>query len=115
MLSRGQAQFTGDLVLQSPIFVKDLVPLKMIASGIDHIIMLDKQGKVWGMGDDTFGQCGQGKENRQVVAPFFEARHRTPQLIHLPIKITKIVSGARHCLAISAEGGLYGWGFNSMQ
>lgn len=55
MLSRGQAQYTGDLVTDSPIFVKDMVPLKQIASGVDHIVMLDKQGKVWAMGDDTFG------------------------------------------------------------
>jgi alpha-tubulin suppressor-like RCC1 family protein len=27
----------------------------------------------------------------------------------------KIVSGNRHCLAISDKGNLFGWGFNSMQ
>jgi len=39
-------------------------PLDMIATGNDHILMLDRKGQVWAMGDDTFGQCGQGAENR---------------------------------------------------
>lgn len=53
-----RAQFTGELLIEEPIFVKDLPQLKMIATGVDHIIMLDRKGQVWAMGDDTFGQCG---------------------------------------------------------
>jgi len=86
----------------------------MVATGVDHIIILDKKGQVWAMGDDTFGQCAQGAENRQKVAPFFESRHRTPQSVPIKEKIVKVVSGNRHCLAISETGNLYGWGFNSM-
>ena len=67
------------------------------------------------MGDDTFGQCGQGGENKAKVAPFFEVRHRTPQKVAIPEKIVKIVSGNRHTFAISNKGSLFGWGFNSMQ
>ena len=50
-----KAQFTGELLIEQPIFVKDLPPLKMVATGVDHIVMLDKTGQVWAMGDDTFG------------------------------------------------------------
>ena len=103
------------MLIDEPIFVKDLPPLKMIGTGVDHIVMLDRKGQVWAMGDDTFGQCGQGEENRQKVAPFFEVRHRTPQKVPIPEKVAKVVSGNRHCLAITENGGLYGWGFNSMQ
>jgi len=78
ILNRKGPQFTGDLVLDKPLLVKDLPPLKMVAAGDDHILMLDRKGEVWAMGDDTFGQCGQGAENRQKVAPFFEVRHSTP-------------------------------------
>ena len=66
------------------------------------------------MGDDTFGQCGQGAENRQKVAPFFEVRHSTPQKVIIPEKIVKIASGDRHCLAVSEKGSLFGWGYNNM-
>jgi len=60
MFSKVKAQFTGELLIDSPILVKDLAKIKMIGTGVDHIVMLDKTGQVWAMGDDTFGQCGQG-------------------------------------------------------
>jgi alpha-tubulin suppressor-like RCC1 family protein len=55
ILSKKRPQFTGELMLDNPIYVKDIPALKMIACGLDHFIGLDKTGKVWGMGDDTFG------------------------------------------------------------
>lgn len=57
-------QFTGELVLDNPIHVKDIPALKMIACGLDHFLGLDKTGQVHAMGDDTFGQCGQGGNAR---------------------------------------------------
>lgn len=36
----------------------------MIACGTDHFLGLDKDGTIYAMGDDTFGQCGQGGEGR---------------------------------------------------
>lgn len=69
--SKKKPVFSGELLIDKPVLVKNLPPLKMIASGSDHFIGLDKQGKVWAMGDDTFGQCGQGGDKRQAVAPFF--------------------------------------------
>jgi alpha-tubulin suppressor-like RCC1 family protein len=70
--SKKKPEFSGDLALDSPIFVKDLPPLKMIATGLDHFLGLDAKGQVHAMGDDTFGQCGQGGSGRQYIAPFFE-------------------------------------------
>ena len=45
ILSRKKPQFTGELILDNPILVKDIPPLKMIACGLDHFIGLDKNGK----------------------------------------------------------------------
>ena len=53
--SKKRPQFTGEILLDQPIFVKDLPPLKMIAAGLDHLICLDRKGQVHAMGDDTFG------------------------------------------------------------
>ena len=39
-----RASYTGELLINEPIFVKDLPPLKMIGTGVDHIIMLDRKG-----------------------------------------------------------------------
>lgn len=108
-------RWTGEIDLEKPIFVKDLPPLTMIATGQDHFLGLDKKGQVWAMGDDTFGQCGQGGEGRAAMAPFTETRLSRPKVVQLDQKVTKIVSGFRHSLAITESGQLYGWGFNSMQ
>lgn len=70
------------------------------------------------MGDDTFGQCGQGSMDRNTVAPFFEKRFGKPVMVQIGDKnekVKKIVSGNRHNLAITEKGELYGWGYNSQQ
>ena len=48
-------EYTGVLVIEKPILVKDIPQLKMMACGKNHFLGLDKNGKVWAMGDDTFG------------------------------------------------------------
>ena len=115
MFAKGKPRYTGDLMIDNPIHVKEAKKIKMAAAGVDHLCLLDQDGEVWAMGDDTFGQCGQTAENRQKVAPFFEVRHRTPQKVIIPHKVKKIVSGHRHTLAVTENGLLFGWGFNSMQ
>jgi len=70
MFANQKPEYTGELFLDKPIFVKDIPPLKMIACGKSHFLGLDTTGKVWAMGDDTFGQCGQALENRQASFPF---------------------------------------------
>lgn len=55
MFSRARPEFTGELMIDNPIHVKEAPKLKQIASGVDHVIALDRQGQVWAMGDDTFG------------------------------------------------------------
>ena len=55
MFSRFKPSLTGELITDSPLFVKELPELKMIAAGQDHVLALDKTGRVWAMGDDTFG------------------------------------------------------------
>lgn len=117
MFAKNKPKFTGDLQHENPMYVKELPPLKMIASGLEHMLALDRDGKVWAMGEDTFGQCGQGKSDREAVAPFFEVRHGKPVQVLMPVpdKVTKIACGFRHSLAITEKGHLFGWGFNSMQ
>lgn len=54
-LSRTKAKIEGILHHDKPILVKDLPSLKMMATGTDHFLGLTKDGKVYAMGDDTFG------------------------------------------------------------
>jgi alpha-tubulin suppressor-like RCC1 family protein len=55
MFAKNKPKFTGDLQIEQPMYVKELPPLKMIATGIEHMLALDRDGKVWAMGEDTFG------------------------------------------------------------
>ena len=48
-------EFTGELMIDKAILVKDIPKLKMIACGRSHFLGLDKSGQVWAMGDDSFG------------------------------------------------------------
>jgi len=50
----------------------------MVATGYDHILILTKKGEVYSMGDDSFGQCGCGSQDRSGVAPFEQNRFHTP-------------------------------------
>lgn len=68
-----------------PLKIKGIGQIKQIACGIDHILFLDKKGEILAMGDDTFGQCGTGGEGRALSAPFFEARHRAPVKVKMPL------------------------------
>jgi alpha-tubulin suppressor-like RCC1 family protein len=74
---------------------------------------LNKQGEVYAMGDDSFGQCGQGAKDRSTVAPFYQTQVSKPSLVKLPEKVVKVVCGYRHSLAITEDGNLFGWGYNN--
>jgi alpha-tubulin suppressor-like RCC1 family protein len=55
-----------------------LANIQSISCGSDHFLALSQDGKVFAMGDDTFGQCGQSSEGRSTTAPFFEKRYGKP-------------------------------------
>jgi alpha-tubulin suppressor-like RCC1 family protein len=102
-------------IIKEPILIQELKNIVEIASGTDHFLARDKNGDVWAMGDDTFGQWGQYSDNRPEIPPFKERRYRRPIKVLLPWKAEKIASGYRHSFAISDAGELYGWGYNNQQ
>ena len=44
LFSKVKAAYTGELVFDKPLYVKDMPPLDMISSGVDHVCMLDRKG-----------------------------------------------------------------------
>jgi len=100
------------------IHVKEFKNIKMLATGKDHVLALDREGNVYGMGDDSFGQLGLGtfteerEQHMKVYNNFIERRERYPKKINFPEKISKIVCGENHSLALSIDGNVYGFGFN---
>lgn len=55
-------KLTPDAAIDPEAFVniEELSSIVDIAAGYDHMIALDSEGRVFGLGDDTFGQCGCG-------------------------------------------------------
>ena len=98
--------------------VKEFSNIKTLAVGKDHILALDINGVLYGMGDDSFGQLGLGtyteerEQHMKMYNNFIERRERFPKKIEIPEKIIKIACGENHSLALSADGNVYGFGFN---
>ena len=44
MFSRLKPEFTGELMIDNPILVKEIPQLEMISTGMDHFVGLDKKG-----------------------------------------------------------------------
>jgi alpha-tubulin suppressor-like RCC1 family protein len=100
------------------IHIKELKDIKMLAAGKDHILFLSKYGEVFGMGDDSFGQLGletfteERESHMKMYNNFVERRERLPKKVEFPEKISKIVCGENHSLALAESGNVYGFGFN---
>lgn len=67
----------------------------------DHYLFVDKEGKLWGWGDNTFGQLG-----REGVPTA-----RLPLDIAVPI--SSAAAGKRHSVAVDVRGSVWVWGDNS--
>lgn len=100
------------------IHVKELKNIKMIATGKDHFIAVDKEGNLYGMGDDSFGQLGTGNYSKErelqmkLYYNFIQRRERLPIKISIPEKIQKIACGENHTVVLSEGGNVYGFGNN---
>lgn len=44
----------------------------------DHLITLNREGQIYAVGDDTYGQCGYKEDGRNTFAPFAQRRIVTP-------------------------------------
>ena len=68
-------------------------------------MFLDTLGSVYSCGKANFGRLGQGHlislNNPSKISWFTKNK----------IMIKDIEAGGRHCLAVSMDGLLYGWGF----
>jgi len=114
---REDKKIDAKVLVQNLTHIKDLKGIKQIACGNDHFLALDGKGQVHAMGDDTFGQCGQGdgESKRNRVAPFFEMRFGKPVKVNIDGFVETICAGYRHNLAVTRDGNVHGWGYNSQQ
>lgn len=78
-----------------------------IASGTTAFrVALDKDGKAWCWGDNSYGQIGNGEETTTA----YDATAFTPQAAQTDARFVSVSAGDYHTLAIDKDGGLWGWG-----
>jgi alpha-tubulin suppressor-like RCC1 family protein len=81
------------------------VMVAAVAPGQYYSLASAVDGKLYGWGDNSNGQLGDGT----LVA------HTTPAVVNLPAGITPmaVATRANHALAIGSDGVLYAWGLNT--
>ncbi|XP_055946433.1 E3 ISG15--protein ligase HERC5-like isoform X2 [Argiope bruennichi] len=80
------------------------VPIKEIACGKEHVLLLSEFGTVFSYGFGSHGQLGLGNIGNQETPELVEALNG--------LKIISISAGGWHSAAISESGDLYMWGWN---
>ncbi len=84
-------------------------PLTHAAGGFAHSVLRLADGRVFMLGDNTFGQLGQGVDGNTL------ARSSTPLLVNLPAAAGGAVAVAATSVAsyaLMADGSIYTWGSN---
>ncbi|WP_281884410.1 immunoglobulin-like domain-containing protein [Paenibacillus sp. YYML68] len=76
--------------------------VKAIAAGSDYLLMLKRDGTLWGIGANYYGMLGDG-----TTAPA-----EVPVAVALPqhVSIVSISAGLYHSLALDSSGQVWGWG-----
>ena len=78
-----------------------------VSAGREHSFALDDAGQVYSWGTNNRGQLGDGTNNNSNIP----VKVSSPQNM-TDVKVSKISSGADHCLAIDSNGQIYAWGKN---
>ncbi|HJV33739.1 hypothetical protein [Geomonas sp.] len=77
-----------------------------VAAGWKHslaAIVVSGVGKVYGWGDNTYGQVGYG---------FPVTQWDLPINVSVPGDVVEVAAGGGHSLARTSDGKVYGWGYN---
>ncbi|NMO13892.1 MopE-related protein [Pyxidicoccus fallax] len=88
-----------------PGMVPGLPSLRSMVAGVNHVLALDEEGRVWGWGLNTSGQVGTGSTSAAVLAPV--------RVESLPLA-KAVAAGAGHSLIIDEQfGNVWSWGQNT--
>lgn len=80
----------------------DLTNIIQIAAGREHLLMLSNNGDVWALGDNGYGQLGNGSNTDS----------NTPVAVSKLNNIRSIEAGNNQSFAIDNNGDLFAWGDN---
>jgi hypothetical protein len=101
------------LQVKTPVVVKkqdgsELTDIVQISAGYNFSLALDKNGQVWAWGDNSQGQMGQG--NQTFLGTPYAVPVKGSDGVSLLSKVTMVVAGGRHALALQADGSVVAWG-----
>ncbi|TNN89469.1 putative E3 ubiquitin-protein ligase HERC3 [Liparis tanakae] len=84
----------------------DTQTITMVSSGRSHSMAVNEQGQVFAWGSGEEGQLGLGTA---------EAAVRIPRLVKrlCEQRISQVMCGNQHCIALSRDGQLFTWGQNT--
>jgi len=85
----------------TPVPISGLSNVVAICAGNAYSLALASNGTVWAWGQNDYGQLGDGAA---------EYHRDTPAMVVGLTNVIGIAAGARHCLAVDADGRLWGWG-----
>lgn len=98
--------------------VSSVSPLRDIASGKDHLLMVDREGGLLAMGKDTKGQCAGGKDIRQSGSPQVSVKIQNPERVRFfeGMRVAKVFAKNNQSFVVTDDGSVFGFGSNkSMQ
>ena len=76
-------------------------PVTTVAAGGEHSLFLKSDGSLWAMGDNEYGQLGDGTYNNT---------NRPEQIV--ATNVTAIAAGGSHSLFLKSDGSLWAMGDN---
>ena len=77
-----------------------------VAAGFTHSLFIKTDGSLWAMGNNNFGQLGDGSTDGGAY------KTNVPEQI-ISGNVAMVVAGAYHSLFIKQDGSLWGMGYNS--
>ena len=98
------------------------VPIASVQAGGWHSMALSSCGDVYTWGWNNSGQLGLGEGGSTTDDPE-NGRSATPEVLALPsllddqgvldLNFVSIAAGSRHSVAVSSDGGVWGWGWSA--
>ncbi len=94
----------------TPQKISGLQKIIQVSIRSQHLLASDTYGQVWAMGQNGYGQLGNGQSLKTAGINVDSA---TPFVVPNLANIMSVATGAFHSLALDTSGNIYAWGNNS--